>query len=83
MALLTLLPLGVIQVTAAIQHGYWYARSAELLGSPAVQLLIWLRVPGDTVFSLGALALAGFVGSIWWPRRGTSAAVDGNGRPVR
>jgi hypothetical protein len=26
-------------------------------------------VPGDTVFSVGALLLAVFVGKLWWPRR--------------
>jgi hypothetical protein len=32
MALLCLLPMGVLQVAAAIDHGYWYARSAEFMG---------------------------------------------------
>ena len=27
MALLTLLPLGVLQLQAALENGYWYARS--------------------------------------------------------
>ena len=29
MALLTLLPMGVLQLNAALEKGYWYARSAE------------------------------------------------------
>jgi nitric oxide reductase subunit B len=65
MALLTLLPIGVIQLSAAVEHGYWYARSAELMQKPIVQLLVWLRVPGDTIFSAGALALAWFVLRLW------------------
>jgi nitric oxide reductase subunit B len=65
MALLTLLPIGLIQLNAAIQHGYWYARSAELLQQPIIQLLVWLRVPGDTIFSVGALALAWFMLRLW------------------
>ena len=70
MALFTLLPLGTLQLLAAINHGYWYARSAEFMQQPIVELLIWLRVPGDTVFSIGALALAYFVLRLWlWPRR--------------
>ena len=70
MALLTLLPLGIIQLSAALEHGYWYARSEQLMQQPIVQLLVWLRVPGDTVFSVGALALAWFVLRLWIaPRR--------------
>lgn len=65
MALMTLLPMGVIQLSAAIEHGYWYARSAELMQQPIIQLLVWLRVPGDTIFSVGALALAWFVFRLW------------------
>lgn len=65
MALFTLLPIGIIQLSAAIEHGYWYARSAELMQKPIIQLLVWLRVPGDTIFSIGALSLAWFVLRLW------------------
>ncbi|HEU4602283.1 MAG TPA: nitric-oxide reductase large subunit [Steroidobacteraceae bacterium] len=65
MALLTLLPIGVIQLAAAIDHGYWYARSAELMQRPIIHLLVWMRVPGDTIFSVGAVSLAIFVASLW------------------
>lgn len=65
MALLTLLPLGLLQLNAALEHGYWYARSAEFMGKPIIDLLVWLRVPGDTVFSVGAIALALFVAMLW------------------
>ena len=70
MALLTLLPLGTLQLFAALEHGYWYARSAEFMQQPVVDLLVWMRVPGDTIFSIGALALAAFVAGLWLhPRR--------------
>ncbi|WP_140908684.1 nitric-oxide reductase large subunit [Cognatiluteimonas lumbrici] len=65
MAVLTLLPLGTMQLLAAIEHGYWYARSAEFMQKPIVDLLVWMRVPGDTVFSIGAIALAWFVLRLW------------------
>ncbi|HVR80673.1 MAG TPA: nitric-oxide reductase large subunit [Luteimonas sp.] len=65
MALLTLLPLGTMQLLAAIEHGYAYARSAEFMQQPIVELLIWMRVPGDMIFSVGALALAWFVLRLW------------------
>jgi nitric oxide reductase subunit B len=65
MALLTLLPIGIIQLNAAIGEGYWYARSADLMQQPIIQLLVWMRVPGDTIFSIGAAALAWFVLRLW------------------
>ncbi|HMN46265.1 MAG TPA: nitric-oxide reductase large subunit [Povalibacter sp.] len=65
MALFTLLPIGIIQLTAAIDQGYWYARSADLMQRPIIQLLVWMRVPGDTIFSVGALSLAWFVLRLW------------------
>ena len=65
MALLTLLPLGVMQLQAVLEHGYWYARSELFMGQPIVDLLVWMRVPGDTVFSLGALMLGWFVFRLW------------------
>ncbi len=70
MAVLTLLPLGTIQLIEAITNGYWSARSAEFMQQPFVDLLVWMRVPGDTIFALGALALALFVAMLWVrPRR--------------
>ena len=70
MALLTLLPLGTLQLLASLDKGYWYARSAEFMQQPLVDLLVWLRVPGDTIFAIGAVALALFVIGLWiFPRR--------------
>jgi nitric oxide reductase subunit B len=77
MALLTLLPIGIIQLNAAIEHGYWYARSAELMQQPLIHLLVWLRVPGDTIFSVGALALAWFVVRLWIAPNRASVAPQG------
>jgi len=37
---------------------------------PIVEMLVWMRVPGDTIFSVGALALCWFVLRLWIaPRR--------------
>jgi nitric oxide reductase subunit B len=65
MALLTLLPLGLLQLNAALENGYWFARSAEFMGQPLIDLLVWLRVPGDTIFSIGAVMLAWFTFRLW------------------
>jgi nitric oxide reductase large subunit len=32
MIVLSLLPVGLLQTVASVQHGYWYARSSEFLG---------------------------------------------------
>lgn len=57
----SLLPVGLMQTWASVNHGYWYARSAEFLGSPIMQTLRWMRVPGDTLFAIGSLILVAFV----------------------
>jgi nitric oxide reductase subunit B len=57
----SLLPVGLAQTWASVEHGYWYARSAEFLGLPYMQTLRWLRVPGDAIFAVAALVLVAFV----------------------
>jgi nitric oxide reductase subunit B len=32
---------------------------------PIIELLVWLRVPGDVIFSVGAFTLAWFVFRLW------------------
>jgi nitric oxide reductase subunit B len=64
MCVLSLLPVGLMQTAASVEHGYWYARSAEFMQTPIVQNLRWMRVPGDTLFFLGAVALVVFVAGL-------------------
>jgi len=61
MVLLSLLPIGLLQTVASIEHGLWYARSAELLQQPHFQILRWLRIIGDTIFAAGIVTLGWFV----------------------
>jgi len=61
MILLSLLPVGLMQTWASVEHGMWYARSAEFLQTDLMDKLRWMRVPGDTIFALGAIALGWFV----------------------
>jgi nitric oxide reductase subunit B len=61
MVLLSVLPVGLLQTWASVQHGYWYARSPEFLDTGVMNTLRWLRVVGDTVFALGAVAMFLFV----------------------
>ncbi|NCJ05422.1 nitric-oxide reductase large subunit [Synechococcales cyanobacterium C] len=55
-----LIPNGFYQLVQSVNHGTWYARSAEVIGSPWMQWTVWLRIPGDIIFSLGALAMVAF-----------------------
>ena len=64
----SLLPVGLLQTYASVEHGYWYARSTEFLQTPLMQNLRWLRAPGDTLFGIGAFALVLFV----WKSRAKS-----------
>jgi len=61
MVLLSILPIGLMQTWASVDVGMWYARSAEFMQQPIIQTFHWLRVIGDTIFALGALALGWFV----------------------
>ena len=61
MVTLSLLPVGLMQTWASVEHGYWYARSPEFMQTDVMNLFRWLRVVGDTIFAAGALALAAFV----------------------
>ncbi len=57
----SLLPVGLLQTWASVDQGYWYARSTEFMGTPLMQTLRWLRVPGDTIFAVGELVFVLFV----------------------
>jgi nitric oxide reductase subunit B len=75
MALLSLAPVGILQVKAAVENGFWFARSPEFLYSDLIQTLVWMRVPGDVVFSVGALIVALFVLRLFLRPGSRSAAV--------
>jgi len=61
MVVLSMFPIGLMQAVASIEHGTWYARSAEFLQTPTMQFLRWMRVPGDVLFAAGAAMLGWFV----------------------
>jgi nitric oxide reductase subunit B len=58
MVFLSLLPAGIYQAWASVSKGLWYARSAEVIHSRVMETLVWMRVPGDIVFAIGATFLA-------------------------
>lgn len=71
MVLLSVLPVGLAQTWASVEHGLWYARSAEFLQNDTLHAVRWLRVVGDTIFAAGALGFGWFVAGL---RTGWSVA---------
>jgi nitric oxide reductase subunit B len=65
MVFLSLLPAGIYQAWASITEGLWYARSPAIVQSEIMHMLVWLRVPGDVIFAMGALVLAWFAFRLW------------------
>lgn len=61
MIFLSILPVGFMQTVASVNEGMWYARSAEFMQQPILNTFRWLRIVGDTIFAVGALALFWFV----------------------
>jgi nitric oxide reductase subunit B len=53
----SLIPSGFYQFVQSLQHGTWYARSATVVQSPTMRAFTWMRMPGDVLFGLGALAV--------------------------
>ncbi|MEO8115912.1 MAG: cbb3-type cytochrome c oxidase subunit I, partial [Phenylobacterium sp.] len=68
MVFLALFPQGLLQTYASFNHYYAYARSAEFIHSPLMEMLVWVRVPGDLVFSVGVVAFAAFLVQALWPQ---------------
>ena len=78
MVVLSLLPIGLAQAWASMEHGLWYARSAEFLQQPLLQTLRWCRIFGDVTFLSGVAALAWFMLGLL-----TGHSYQPEGEPVR
>ena len=81
MVVLSLLPVGLAQTWASVEHGMWYARSAEFMQSPVLETLRWMRAIGDTIFAVGIVAIGWFmVGlSTGWSRKSERTEADASG----
>lgn len=78
MVFVSLLPQGLLQTYQSFSVGYWSARTAEFMHSPIMELLVWFRVPGDVVFSIGAVLLFWFIFRLSFFRRPAEKAATGN-----
>lgn len=56
----SLLPIGLLQTYQSVSQGYWYARSPEFMQTDLMQTLRWMRLFGDTIFAIGAVAFVWF-----------------------
>ncbi|MBZ5719187.1 MAG: nitric-oxide reductase large subunit [Acidobacteriia bacterium] len=61
MVVISMLPIGLMQAWASVEYGTWYARSAEFMQTPVMNTLRWMRMIGDSIFAIGAVALGWFV----------------------
>jgi len=67
--LLSLLPIGLLQTYQSVSQGYWYARSPEFMQTSPMQTLRWMRLFGDTIFAIGAVAFVWFAINLMIRRR--------------
>lgn len=78
MVLISILPIGLAQTWASVEHGLWYARSADFLQLPVFETLRWMRLPGDVIFLSGVAAFAWFTVGIF---RGTEVTSPSTAPP--
>jgi nitric oxide reductase subunit B len=78
---LSLLPIGLLQAAASVEHGLWWARSDAFLQQPLLETLRWLRLVGDTIFLSGVAVLVWFVAGLryGWSYRAEPQALAGYG----
>jgi len=69
MVFLSLFPAGLYQAYQSFTRDYAFARSAEVIHSPVMQALVWARVPGDLVFTVGVVAFSLFMMRALFGRR--------------
>jgi nitric oxide reductase subunit B len=69
MTFLSLFPQGLWQTYQSIKYYDAAARSAEFMHSQLMEALVWARVPGDIIFSVGVFAFALFVWQAFRPRK--------------
>jgi len=64
MGVLSLLPIGIWQAVESIDKGMWYARSAELMQQTGMITLKWMRMIGDTLFTVGMVCTVWLIVSL-------------------
>ncbi|MGC5328918.1 nitric-oxide reductase large subunit [Brevibacillus sp. SYSU BS000544] len=79
MVIITLLPVGFLQMETAFEQGYWASRSFDFYLDPLVQKLLWVRALPDTIFLVvGILPLVYFCLKAQFNLRKPNVAEDQN-----
>ncbi len=55
MVVLSLFPVGILQLIDVMRSGYWHARSAAFMDQPVIKTLEFLRLPADLTFILAGV----------------------------
>jgi len=55
MSFATLLPLGILQLFASVNDGYFAARQLSFITDPTNSVFEWMRMPGDLILILGGV----------------------------
>ena len=79
---LSLLPVGLMQTYQSVSVGYWSARSSEFMQTDLMQTLRWMRMIGDTIFALGAIAFVYFALNLMWQRPAKKPAIIPTNAPA-
>ncbi len=73
----SLLPIGLLQTYQSVSYGYWSARSPEFMQTELMQFLRWMRLFGDTIFAVGAVAFVWFaLGLIFAKKKSEAIPAD-------
>jgi nitric oxide reductase subunit B len=75
MVFLSLVPAGLFQAYQSVTTSFWYARSPAIMHGRVMETLVWMRVPGDIVFSIGVVILALFMAKLLLGRASTAGHV--------
>lgn len=74
MVFMSLVPAGIYQAYVSITQGLAAARAPEVIHSPLVETLVWMRVPGDIVFAIGGVFLGVYAAALLLRRPKREAA---------
>lgn len=78
MVVLSLFPVGILQLLDVLRNGYWHARSAAFMNQSIVSRLEYLRLPADLTFIIVGVApmLIAVAMTYFHARREPSQAAD-------
>ena len=61
MVVLVVVPVGILQLLASVDSGFWFARSREFYEIAIVHKFLWFRILPDSIFLFGVFRLLMFI----------------------